>query len=210
VHLVDLSHRVDSAMPVFPGDPEVELTPAGAQAPWQVTEVHLGSHSGTHIDAAAHYVRGGRTIDEYPLERFVLPAWIVPVSAGGEAPIEWQAITGLVPADLRDAAVLFATGWDRYWGRPEAERHPYLSAETARALVENGVGLVGTDALNIDATSAGTTHAHEVLLGADVLVVENLTGLGTLEPGRPYPCAFVPLKLARADGSPVRAYATVD
>ena len=76
-----------------------------------------------------------------------------------------------------------------------------------RRLVERGAGLVGTDALNVDATQGGTIHAHAALLGADVLIVENLTGLGALAPGRPYTCAFVPLRLEGADGSPVRAYA---
>lgn len=208
--IVDLSHALETGMPVFPGDPLVAFTPEVAEAPWQVTLLRLGTHSGTHIDAASHYVSGGRTIDDYPLERFVLPAYVVPAEAGEGAAIEWPPLAALLPDDLAGAAVLLHTGWDRHWGEDRATAHPYLSAETAAQLVAHGAGLVGTDALNVDATERPTTHAHAALLGADVLIVENLTGLDVLEPGRPHMCAFVPLKLARADGSPIRAYAIVE
>jgi len=208
--LLDLSRRLETGMPVFPGDPPVELTPAGAEPPWQVTRLQLGTHSGTHIDAASHYVPGGRTIDHYPLERFVLDAYVVHLDAGAEAAIPWEDIAAQLPADVAGCAVLLHTGWDRFWGSDEAVRHPYLAPEACRYLVAAGIGLVGTDALNIDATAGGTIHAHAALLGADILVVENLTGLGALAAGRPYRCAFVPLNVAGGDGSPIRAYAQID
>ncbi len=205
--LIDLSHPLRTGMPVFPQDPEVVFEPAGALAPWQVTRLGFGTHSGTHIDAATHFVPGGTTIDAYPLERFVLPSFVVRVDAGEGAVIEWSTLSCALPADLSGHAVLLHTGWDRFWGEPAAVRHPYLSAAAAGGLVERGAGLVGTDALNVDATEGGTTHAHATLLGADVLIVENLTGLEALEPGRPYTCAFVPLRIEGADGSPIRAFA---
>jgi kynurenine formamidase len=89
-------------------------------------------------------------------------------------------------------------------------RHPYLTAGAARRLAAAGVTLVGTDALNVDGTDEPSTAAHEALLGADVLIVENLTNLGALAAGRAHRCAFVPLKLLGADGSPVRAFAWTD
>lgn len=209
--LIDLSHVVETGMPVFPGDPTVRLRPAGALAPWAVTEIELGTHSGTHIDAAQHYVPGGATIDQYPLERFVLTAYVAPVEAGEGVALDWPTLSGRLPdRDLAGCAVLLRTGWDASWGEERAVRHPYLSEEAALGLVERGVALVGTDALNVDATEPATTHAHATLLGADVLIVENLTGLSALSPGRPYTCAFVPLRLAGADGSPIRAYAFVE
>lgn len=206
--LIDLSHAIRSGMPVFPGDPEVEVRAAKLDGPWQVLGVALGTHSGTHIDAARHYMPGGRTIDDYPLERFVLEAWVAHLEADAGTAIEWRTLESQLPGTgLAGSAVLLHTDWDRHWGGPEAERHPYLSAEAARALVAAGVGLVGTDALNVDATAGGTEHAHEALLGADVLIVENLTGLERLEGARAYRCAFVPLRIDGGDGSPIRAFA---
>lgn len=208
--IVDLSQAIRSGMPVFPGDPEVTLRPAGALPPWSVTRLQLGTHSGTHIDAATHFVPGGSTIDLYSLERFVLPAYVAHLEAGAAAAIEWSELVAALPDDLTGVAVLLHTGWDRFWGEDSAVCHPYLSDEAAGELVDRGVGLVGTDALNVDATDSPTTHAHAALLGADVLIVENLTGLAALEAGRPHRCAFVPLKLDGADGSPIRAYAFTD
>ncbi len=205
--LIDLSHPIRPGMPVFPEDPEVSFEPAGALAPWQVTRLSLGTHSGTHIDAASHYVPGGTTIDRYPLERFVLPSYLAPVRAAAGEEVHWPSLEPVLPDDLHGRGVLIHTGWDRYWGEDESVAHPYLGADAAAGLVARGAALVGTDALNVDATAGGTTHAHAALLGADVLIVENLTGLDALRPGRPYMCAFVPLRLEGADGSPVRAYA---
>lgn len=209
--LLDLSHDVATGMPVFPGDPEVRLTDSAQEDPWRVLSVALGSHSGTHIDAARHFVPGGVTIDRYPLERFVVPSCVVRVDAGPDEEIGWAALRGSLPGRLPPgAALLLNTGWDRHWGAEEMVRHPFLGRETCERLVELGLGLVGTDALNIDSTVRATTHAHEVLLGADVLVVENLTNLKSLSPGHVFQCAFVPLKLADGDGSPIRAYAWAD
>ena len=205
--IIDLSHPLRTGMPVFPQDPEVVLEPAAALDPWRVTRLGLGTHSGTHIDAASHYMPQGRTIDDYPLERFVLTAYVAPAELGAGEAIGAAALRAELPGDLAGAAVLVHTGWDRHWGEEAALGHPYLDEDAVAWLVAAGVTLVGTDALNVDATEAGTTHAHAALLGADVLIVENLTGLTALRTGRPYLCSFVPLPLEAADGSPIRAYA---
>lgn len=207
--VIDLSHGLRTGMPVFPGDPAVSVVAASGADPWHVSKLELGTHSGTHVDAASHYVPGGRTIDRYPLDRFLLPAYVVEIDVSEGTAIEWPALAGVLPADLSGTAVLLHTGWDQLWGRSGSLRHPYLAESACIGLVEAGVGLVGTDALNVDATDPATTHAHAILLAADVLIVENLSRLSALEPGRAYACAFVPLKLENADGSPVRAYAFV-
>jgi len=214
--LVDLSHTIAEGMPAYPGDQPAEVRRVEVEEPWRMLRLGLGTHTGTHIDAPRHFVPGGRSIDEYPLERFVLDAWVVHLDAETDEVIQWAALAARLPAvvltgaaGLAGAAVLMHTGWDRHWGRPEAERHPCLTADAARRLAATGVGLVGTDAFSLDSTVEGTAHAHEALLGADVLIVENLTHLERLEGGRPYRCAFVPLRIAGGDGSPVRAYAFV-
>jgi kynurenine formamidase len=208
--LVDLSHAISEGMPAYPGDGPVEVRRVEVEAPWHMLRLALGTHAGTHIDAARHYVPGGRTIDEYPLERFVPDAWVVHLEVTSDAAISWAALdSGLPRSGLAGAAVLLHTGWDRHWGRPDAVHHPYLSAEAARRLADAGVGLVGTDAFSLDATAGGTEHAHEALLGADVLIVENLTHLERLEGAGPYRCAFMPLRIEGGDGSPIRAYAYV-
>lgn len=200
--LYDLTHPLENNMTFYPGDPEPRFVPAEMTPPWRVTELHIGTHTGTHIDAASHFVPGGRTIDEYPLTRFLVSGVVVPVTQGDDEPIPPQVFAG-----VQGEAVLIRAGWDRFWKTERYLRHPFLSAEAARYLVEAGVTLVGIDALNVDSTRRGTSHAHEILLGNDVLIVENLARLDQLEAGKAYQFSFLPLLLAGLDGSPVRAVA---
>lgn len=208
--IVDLSHSIETGMTFFPGDPEPRVTPAPMEPPWQVTHLDIGSHTGTHIDAAKHFIVGGHAIDEYPLERFLVSACVVPVELGDDEPISASVVRAHLAAAPRSGAVLFRTGWDEKWGTEQYLRHPYLSREAAEAMVGAGVSLVGIDALNVDSTVSGTTAVHEVLLGSDVLIVENLTGLASLRSAVLYRCAFLPLKIRDGDGSPIRAFAWVD
>ena len=195
-------------MTVFPGDPEPRIDDTGATEPWRVSALHLGSHTGTHIDAASHYVPGGATIDAYPLERFVVAGVVArALGLGPDTPIDWPLIAPLVAGLPRGGAVVVRTGWDAKWGSNDYLSHPYLSDEAARRLVAAGVGLVAIDALNVDSTPQGHATVHEILLGSDVLVVENLRGLDRLESGRLYRFVFLPLRLTGLDGSPVRAVA---
>jgi arylformamidase len=104
-------------------------------------------------------------------------------------------------------AVLIQTKWDQFWNTARYLRHPYLSEEAARSLVEARASLVGIDALNVDSTYQSTVHVHNTLLEKDILIVENLTRLSALQPGRRYHFSFLPINLPGLDGSPVRAVA---
>lgn len=203
----DLSHRIENGMTFYPGDPEPRIVPAEMDPPWCVTALHLGTHTGTHIDAASHYVAGGKTIDQYPPSRFILPGIVVPVPGlEDDSLIDWELLADSA-SKAQGGALIIRTGWDRFWKTERYYRHPFLSAEAANGLVTSGVTVVGIDALNVDSTARGTTHAHQALLGNDVLIVENLTGLDQLQPAMTYQFSFLPMHLAGLDGSPVRAIA---
>ena len=113
-----------------------------------------------------------------------------PVSRAGRATLDPRAArrgirsTTLADRDVRGAAVLLHTGWDRWFGRPEyGSGAPFLTGEAAQWLIDAGAVLVGIDSLNIDDTeSGGERPAHSLLLGAGVHVVEHLTNLGELPP----------------------------
>ena len=207
----DLSHPLRTGMQVYPGDPSVNLSPAlelerdGAA----VTSLRLGSHTGTHVDAPAHTVAGGRTMDLVALEELVDDALVIRVPGLGD-----RATIGI--EDLGDlpervpSIVVVDTGWARHFGTERALRHPALGVDAARLLVDRGMHVLGVDTLSPDPTdAAGTTEfpVHEVVLGGDGLIVENLTGLDGL-PSRVRIGVF-PLRLA-GDGAPVRAVAFVD
>ncbi|WP_405084137.1 cyclase family protein [Microbispora sp. NBC_01389] len=213
--IVDLSQPVVSGMPVYPGDPEVEITPAltVAEEGVNVLRLHLGSQSGTHVDAPCHIDDALPALDDLPLERFLGPAAVL--DARGlppRAPIT-PAMLGPVSGRLGPGAVLLvATGWDAHWGTPGYLAHPYLEAETARLIVDAGVRTVGVDALSVDPTPApADLPAHRVLCGAHGVIAENLRNLGPLleaqAAGRAVEVSLLPLRLHAADGAPVRAVA---
>lgn len=205
----DLSHNIENGMSFFPGDPEPRVALAtGAQPPWQVSDLRLGSHTGTHIDAACHFIQGGTSIDQYAPGRFIVEGLVVraPNPATNTA-ISGELLSGLVAQMPKGGAVLVQTNWDQFWNTERYGLHPYLSREAAQSLRTAGVSLVGIDALNVDSTVEGTSDVHEILLGADILIVENLRGLSQLEPLKRYRFSFLPLRITGSDGSPVRAVA---
>jgi arylformamidase len=204
----DLSHLIENGMTYFPGDPEPRIAPADSTPPWRVSQLHIGTHTGTHIDAASHFVPQGKTIAQYSLERFLVPGIVVSVQVHeDDEPIDLNAFDTYLSALPEHGSLLIRTDWDQYWNTDRYLRHPYLTHEATELLVRAGVSLVGIDALNVDSTVQETDHAHATLLGNDILIVENLRGLYQLLPGVVYQFSFLPLALSGLDGSPVRAIA---
>ncbi|PZG13542.1 cyclase family protein [Nonomuraea aridisoli] len=213
MEIVDLSVPIETGMPVYPGDPQVSVGPALTVADdgVNVLRLHLGSQSGTHVDAPYHVDDALPALDELPLERFWGPA--VVVDARGlppRSPIGPEPFEAVVRAG---AIVLVATGWSAHWGSEHYPAHPYLTEEAALMLVEAGVRTVGIDALSVDPTPADDFPAHRVLCGAHAVIAENLTGLDRLLDaqgrGLPIEVSLLPLRLPGADGAPVRAVARV-
>lgn len=205
----DLSQRIESGMSYFPGDPEPLVQPAQqTMPPWQVSDLKIGSHTGTHIDAASHYIPGGKSIDQYHPKQF-FPRGIVisGLNLFDDQPIEAQMLEKYLLYLPKGGAVLIRTDWDQYWKTKRYELHPYISPDAAQVLKTAGITLLGIDALNVDSTVQGTSHVHEILLKEDILIVENLAGLSQLEMMKPYQFSFLPLLISGSDGSPIRAVA---
>ena len=221
--LTDLTHPLTTGMPVYPGDPAVDVDEVLTIVDdgCSVRSLHLGTHSGTHVDAPAHTVPDGRTVDR------IAPGELTGDAAVIHLPdlVPGQRIDpGLLATALGDglddlpSIVLLATGWDRYWGTGIYLRHPVLTAEAASALVTGGVHVLGLDTASPDGSGDGEGSggddgsegadylaAHSVLLGADHLIIENLRGLTDL-PDR-VTFTALPLPVTGGDGAPVRAVA---
>jgi kynurenine formamidase len=111
-----------------------------------------------------------------------------------------------LPYDLGGKAVLVHTGWDRHWRTDNYfENHPFLTADAARFLADEGVALVGIDSLNIDDTDDGSRPVHSILLGNTIPVCEHLTNLGEL-PDNGWRFSAAPVKVRGMGTFPVRAY----
>ncbi|WP_199522157.1 cyclase family protein [Geodermatophilus marinus] len=212
--VVDLSHPLEDATPVYPGDPVARLRPAATLAVegYNVLHVRMGSQTGTHVDAPYHFLEDGARIDELPLELFLGPAVVADVR--GKPPhgrIGWADLAPCAERLAPGRMLLLWTGWDRHWGTDAYLDHPFLTGEAAERLVAAGVRTVGLDALSLDETVVGGEPAegfaaHLAVLGAGGVIVENLRGLDALAGSDPI-VSVLPLRLAGADGAPVRAVA---
>lgn len=214
--IIDLSVPIETGMPVYPGDPEVETVPALTTAAdgVNVLRLHLGSQSGTHVDAPYHIDDALPTLEALPLERFLGPAVVADVRGlPPRAPITAEALTPWIAGAGAGTILLIATGWAAHWGDAEYLAHPWLTAEAAELIVGSGVRTVGIDALSVDPTPADDLPAHRVLCGAHAVIAENLRDLDRLldaqADGRAIEVSLLPLRLGAADGAPVRAVARV-
>jgi arylformamidase len=200
--IYDVTVTLRAGMPTWDGEPDPECRPIkeigvdGEEA--QVSLLTVGTHTGTHVDAPAHFIPGGATVDMLPLDALVGPCRVVQVHA--DRLIE--------PVDLESGAtnttrLLLKTRSGRLWEAPTF-RHDFvaLSAAAAEWLVAEGVLLIGIDYLSIDPYDAQPAVAHLTLLRAGVIVLEGLD-LRDVPPGE-YDLAALPLKLAGADGAPAR------
>lgn len=209
--LIDLSHPLETGMPVFPGDPEVRIEPALAVPAdgVAVARLDLGSHAGTHIDAPAHSIVGGATVDELPLEWLVGEALVVRVAdPRPDTAYEVEDLSDALPERL-PPAVLIATGWDTRFGSDAAFTHPFVGADLAERLWDAGARVLGVDTLSPDSTPRAVSGeglpVHEQWLGRGGAIVENLRGLGQLPAN--VRVSLLPLRIFGGDGSPIRAIA---
>jgi len=219
MRVIDLSQTIEPEMPRFSDAfPKPAITPwmshaqAAASGRYQdctceISQVSLVTSLGTYLDSPYHFDPEGASIEALSLEQLVLPGVAVDSThlGAGEA-IQPSLFAGL---DLGGKAVLFHTGWSRHWGSPGYYHFPFLSGESAIALLEGGARLVGVDCLVVDNPNDPRRPAHVTLLHKNILIVENLTNLGSL-PHDGFTFHAVPVKIRGAASFPVRAYAILE
>ncbi|GAA2933037.1 hypothetical protein GCM10010458_15300 [Microbacterium luteolum] len=219
--VIDLSHPIEAGLVTYPGLPAPTITShltredsRARYAPgteFAMDIITMIGNTGTYIDSPFHRYADGGDLASLDLDTLVdLPAEVFHLRDAWTAERRGIAAITLADRDLRGAAVLLDTGWDRHFGTPAyGVGSPFLTEDGARFLVDAGVRLVGIDALNIDDTeSGGERPAHSILLAAGVHVVEHLTGLDAVPPRGARFTAAPPA--VRGFGTfPVRAFATV-
>jgi arylformamidase len=197
-------------MPVYPGTEPPVITDANTVERDGFAEKLLSmySHTGTHIDAPAHMLADGPTLDQFDVEHFVGRACVIDVSQ--EPIIEEAALEAKAEMIAECEFVLLYTGWSHHWGRQDYfEDFPVLSIEATRWLAGRGLRGLGLDAISVDPVGSMTFGNHFVLFRAGMVIIENLTRLLPLI-DRTFLFSCLPLKIVQADGSPVRAVAILD
>lgn len=196
--LVDLTMQLGLQTPAYPGDPEVEIHQvANLDSDGFLDHViRCGTHSGTHIDAPGHMIRGGKMLGAYHLDRFV--------GRGRLLDIRSERFVDLSLIEENDIVLLWTGFSETAAAADYYQRIPAFSTEIAEQLVARGVKLVGVDAGSVD---AAPFSIHKTLLGGDVLIAENLVGLSQLV-NTEFEVIALPLNVD-LEGSPARVAARV-
>jgi kynurenine formamidase len=212
--LVDLSVPVGPGTVVYPGDPTPALAPHStiARNGFNLLDVHIGSQTGTHVDAPYHFEDDAARIDEVPLERFLGPAVVVDATAAGErGRITWTYLEPVAHLLGDGVVVLLHTGWSEHYGSPAYFANPFLDADACRRLLEAGVRTICIDAINLDETPDDDHPGegfpvHHLIAQAGGVIGENLRNLAQVDWADPF-VMCLPIALEAADGAPVRAVA---
>lgn len=217
--VVDLTHTLEPGMPAWPtqaryGSVVYESYDQGDAALHSM--IVMSEHTGTHIDAPRHFIKGGRPVDELPFSSLmgrgvtVDAAFVEPGGSFGlEKLKEFESKQGQIK---KGDIVMFRFGWDnKYRIQPDCGEYlrdwPGLAPGAAEYLAERQVAAVGCDTLALDPYGSDNP-CHPLLLGKDIPIIENIDNLSKL----PVFCFVIglPNKFKGGSGSPIRLIAFVD
>lgn len=204
--IYDITFPISENVPVYEGDPNVEITVASSFAKGDhanVTQLCCGAHTATHVDAPNHFIDGTRKVHELELEKLIGVARVVEID---------DAITAIEPEHLGNLEtverILFKTRNSAFWNTPEKgfrKDFTYISPAAARVLADAGIKLVGIDYLSVEKFGSADFATHITLLEKEIVIIEGLD-LREVSAGD-YELVCLPLKIISetGDGAPARA-----
>jgi len=209
--IIDLTHSISSDMPVYPGtEPPVFMTGCSIDdIGFLEKKITLYSHTGTHIDAPAHLIKGHKTLDLLPIEHFYGMALLLKFDSIKSKTIGVRELDPYYEKIKEVEFLLIYTGWSQYWGTEKyfSDYH-VLSLEAANWLSRFGLKGLGLDTISADKADTQNYPVHKALLQKNTIIIENLTNLVDL-PCNQFEFSCFPLSFEDADGSPVRAVAFI-
>ncbi|MBX7053685.1 MAG: cyclase family protein [Pyrinomonadaceae bacterium] len=205
--IYDITVTIDDTVPIYKGDPSVDFTSfkaIGRGDSANVSQISLGVHTATHVDAPNHFIDGAKRVHELDPAKLIGPCRVIGV------PDDVIAIEPEHCGDLTGVErVVFKTQNSSFWATPERgfrNDFSYLTPATAKLLVDSGIVLVGIDYLSIEKSGSPGHPVHITLLDKEVVILEGVD-LRAVPPGD-YDLICAPLKYdgATGDGSPARAF----
>jgi arylformamidase len=199
--IYDVSVAISPNMPVYPGDPAVDIERTQQIARGDVanvTRLNFGVHTGTHVDAPHHFIDGGMTVDQIPLNLLMGRARVLEIAS---AVISEEVLDEFDFTE--DARVLFKTRNSYLWNEKSfVTDFVHLTKGAAERLVEEGIKVVGIDYLSVEKYNFEAPDVHRTLLGHGTIIIEGLN-LSEVEAGD-YEMICLPMKIEGGDGAPAR------
>ncbi|MEO1373417.1 MAG: cyclase family protein [Cyanobacteria bacterium J06635_10] len=223
--VIHLSHIIDTNIPQWPGDPNVNFeTVADLQRDgYYLRKFSLGEHSATHINAPISFHGNGTGIEEYPADSLVVPAVVIDIRSSVAANPDYvlsiadiQAWENKYGEISNGCVVLLRTGWQEKWDDGKAffnqdvrgnMHFPGFGVDAAKLLIEKrNIAGIGIDTHGVDAGKDTSFTINRLMLEKPRIVLENLTNLEQL-PATGITLVIGVLRLRSGAGSPVSAYA---
>lgn len=207
--IIDLSFVIENGIPTCgtPWHQTVKLEQMGTidTVGRNTHSILLGSHTGTHMDAPYHFVKGGRTIESTPLETLCGPISVIDFS-------RFKAGDVVQYDDVKDLKVtermLFRFDWFKHWRTGDYYKaFPFFSEEAVSFLMANGIKLLAMDTPSPDDTkniNSIDSPNHKALLSKDIIIIEYLNNTDQIDLTKKNTLVALPLKLKGSDGSPSR------
>ncbi len=202
--ILDLTHPIHNGMPVYPGKNPVRVEMAATINKDGYREKHLSidGHTGTHMDAPAHMLADGHTLDSYQISKFCGTAIILKIP---ENQISMDFLMSNADGLKNVDFILFNTGWSKFWGKDDyLNSFPTLTIEAAHYLTQFSIKGVGMDTISVDPIDSKEFPIHHTLFERDMVIIENLKFPEEISLTNGFLHVY-PLSIADADGSPVRA-----
>lgn len=217
--VIDLTLTLEDGMPKWPTQPPFQSTIYETME-WGNGSYHRGismsEHTGTHIDAACHFVKNAESVESIPLTKLMgrgVKIDVTDVEPRSELPLERVIEFEEKYGEIRKGdIVFFYFGWDKEYalkpgGQNFVKDWPGISSDIGEYLVKKKVKAVGCDAMALDAD--GTNYPnHSILLSNSINILENVANLSNVPPF--FACIGFPLKIKKGSGSPIRLVAFVD
>jgi arylformamidase len=192
--IIDVTRPLINGMLVYPGDVIPSFSQADAGR-YLISDLHLSSHTGTHIDAPVHYLKSGDTIDTIPLTHLIGRCRVIDVSEAGTL-ISAEHLRGALDGVRRLLLKTRFSGQDAF-----DEKYPSLTHDAARFITDHGIECVGIDSPSIESFNCDGSVHHQLLENGCIVI--ELLDLSDVPEGD-YEMVALPLRLAGLDGSPAR------
>ncbi len=201
LHIYDLSVPLEKHTPYFKGDPVplIEQYKTIERDGYNIKSMTIGTHTGTHLDAPAHFIKGGKTIDQLDLSDL----------RGSGTCISYDPSGKIVLPEKHHEIIFLYTGYNTKWSTYGTfENFTYINKEDAETLREYGVKLVGIDSPSAEIQGSKGFEAHHILLGSSIPIVENLNSLTLAKlVNHSFSVEVMPILVNGGDGAPARVIA---
>ena len=202
--IIDISVPLSPELPVWPNDQKVEIFQQSSikiGEAFNLTNIKISSHTGTHIDAPLHFIENGNPIEKIPLDKLIGKCQV----------IDCRGLKKITANDLEKSNIpvgteklLIKTDNSILWENPKhtfKKDYCALTADAAQWVADNNIHLIGIDYASIQLYT-DPPDTHVILLSNEIVILENID-LRFVEPNE-YRLICLPIKINGVEGTVAR------